>query len=115
HPVPAGWRQLRGREDDGGPDSERDRSVSERVERGERHRAATALLRRGDIAQGREVIPIEPVTEAERERGRDEAELQPGARRDHSTAHSSVVTPVGTSDPTRAVRLAAAIDLQPRA
>ncbi len=94
HDLPDRLRQVRGREDDGGPDRKGNRRVPQRVERGEHHRAAPALLRRGDVAQRREVVPVEPVTEPERERGRDEADLQPRRARDHCTAHESDVTPV---------------------
>jgi hypothetical protein len=44
HHVPDGLREVRRREDDGGPDRKRNRRMPERVHRGEHHRAAPALL-----------------------------------------------------------------------
>ena len=78
-----GRRQARRRHDDAGTDCERDRRVPECVHGREKHRAPTRVLRRRDVPEGGDVIPVEAVTEPEDEGGRDQRDVDAGARRHH--------------------------------
>ena len=70
-----------------GPQAEEEhhQRVAQRVQGGEEHGSPVGLLRAGDVGDGGDVIPVDPVPESEAEHGGDQSDPEPlgGGGRDH--------------------------------
>jgi hypothetical protein len=64
------------------PDHEDDQRMPERVDRPERNRCATFVLRAGDVGDRREMVPVDAVAESEQEGGGEDTQAE-GLHTDH--------------------------------